>query len=613
MMIGALGVVFGDIGTSPLYTIQLSFSKQIGLGVSPENVLGVLSLIFWLLIIVVTGQYITFVLRADNKGEGGVLSLHALALRTTTKFKLRRAFIIIGLLGAGLFYGDSIITPAISVLSAVEGLQIAMPHISHMVLPITIVILIVLFSVQKHGTAFIGKFFGPVILIWFVAIGLLGLHAIIKNPFVIQAINPYHAVHFAMTHGVMTLMILGAVMLAVTGSEAIYVDIGHFGRKPIQRAWYFIALPTLLLNYFGQGALLLMRPEAVDNPFFRMAPEFLQIPLVLLATAATVIASQATISGAYSITRQAMRMGYLPRMEVTHTSEHEAGQIYIPTVNTLLMVAVILLVLTFQSSANLAAAYGISVIGTMIMTTILAYQVTNKIWGWSAWWSAAAAIPLLFIYACLISANLLKIPEGGWATLLVASFVIMVMITWLDGSQYLLRQISNNTLPLKDFVASVRKLMPLRVAGTAIYLVRTAGDAPHALVRNFQHNHIIHERVIVLHIATRDVPRINRAERCTVTDMGDGFMQLEARYGFMEFPSVPLLLRQCVDFKVIDLDMGTTNFLVSHVTLIPDAHVGMPLWQAILFKWLYINSIRAHDFYRIPTNKALEIGIQMRI
>jgi KUP system potassium uptake protein len=613
LTIGALGVVFGDIGTSPLYTLQAAFSAHLGIPPEQGNILGILSLIFWLLIVVVTGQYICFILRADNKGEGGLLSLNALTLRKTDNPKLRRLLVLLGIIGAGLFYGDSMITPAISVLSAVEGLEVAAPSVEHLVIPITVVILVLLFAVQRHGTHSIGRFFGPVMLVWFSTIALLGLRAIIADPVVIQAINPIHAVKFIMAHNHMALLVLGAVVLAVTGCEAIYVDMGHFGRKPVQRAWLFVALPCLLLNYFGQGAMLLTNPTAVDNPFFRLAPEILQWPLVILACCATVIASQATISGAYSITRQAMQLGYMPRMRITHTSEREAGQIYIPFVNTMLMLLVILLVVTFHSSANLAAAYGISVIGTMMITTILSAQFTRKIWHWPMWSSLALCIPMVIIYCFLLAGNLLKLPEGGWISLAMAAVMFLIMITWFDGSRYLMSEISRNTMLIKDFLVLLRDHNPIRVPGTAIYLVRTHGDAPHALVRNFRHNHIIHERLIVLHVDLKQVPRVKRDERYKVTNLSPEILQIEATYGFMEFPNIPQLLRQCVEDGNLDLEMADTSFFVSRVTLIPDAHVGLPLWQGILYAWLYVNSIRVHDFYRIPTNRALEIGIQMRI
>ncbi|MBI3419102.1 MAG: potassium transporter Kup [Proteobacteria bacterium] len=613
LTIGALGVVFGDIGTSPLYAIQASFSKQIGLAVLPENILGVLSLIFWLLLIVVTGQYINFIVRVDNKGEGGVLSLHALTMRTTSNAKLRRILIYLGIAGAGLFYGDSLITPAISVLSAVEGLSVAAPTVEHLIIPITLSILVGLFMVQRHGTHSIGRFFGPVMLVWFSTIGLLGLRAIIADPLVLQAINPIYAFRFMVMHQGMTIIVLSAVVLAITGCEAIYADLGHFGFKPIQRAWTFVALPCLLLNYFGQGALLLRTPEAADNPFFRMAPEMLQIPMVLLACAATVIASQATISGAYSITRQAMQLGYMPRMRVMHTSEREAGQIYIPLVNSLLMIAVILLVLTFRTSNSLASAYGIAVIGTMIMTALLSYQVMRKIWRWPLWCSLAQCGFILAIYALLLSGNLIKVVEGGWVTLTVGSLMFTLMVIWFDGSAYLQHEISRNTMLIKDFLGLMRERQPVRVPGTAIYLVRTLGDAPHALVRNFRHNHVIHKRLIILHINIQEFPRVSKAERYTIKDMGENVLQLEADYGFMEFPNIPMLLRQCVEEKTLDLEMADTSFFVSRVTLIPDAHIGLPLWQAVIYAFIYINSVRAHDFYRIPTNRAVEIGLQMRI
>jgi KUP system potassium uptake protein len=613
LTVGALGVVFGDIGTSPLYAIQASFSKTIGVPLVEANILGILSLVFWLLTIVVTGQYIGFITRVDNKGEGGILSLHALILRTTSNPKLRRLVIFLALAGAGMFYGDSLITPAISVLSAVEGLKVVSPGIDHLIIPISIVILVGLFAVQRHGTHSIGRFFGPIMLVWFSTIALLGLRAIIADPVVLKALNPIYAFHFVVEHIHMALLVLGAVMLAITGCEAIYVDLGHFGRKPIQRAWLFIAMPCLLLNYFGQGALLLTNPEAVDNPFFRLAPDILQWPLVVLACCATVIASQATISGAYSITRQAMQMSYMPRMHVTHTSEREAGQIYIPLINWVLMISVIFLVLFFESSSNLAAAYGVAVMGTILITTVLSFFVTHKIWGWKLPASMALFLPMFSICLLLLAASMLKLFEGGWVTLMVAMGLFMVMITWLDGSNYLLNEISRNTMLIKDFLVLLRDRSTLRVPGTAIYLVRTLGDAPHALIRNFRHNHVIHKRIIILHVSTLEVPRVSRENRYTIREMGQDMIQLEAKYGFMEFPNIPLLLRQCVEENKLELEMADTSFFVSRVTLIPDPHVGLPIWQGPIYAWLYVNSVRAHDFYRIPTNKALEIGVQMRI
>ncbi len=412
LMLGALGVVFGDIGTSPLYAIKETFHPHIGLTPDIANVLGVLSLIFWLLIIVVSGKYVTMIMRADNKGEGGNLVLHALALRHTQNAKWHRVILVLGLMGSAFFYGDSVITPAISVVSAVEGLEVPLPHISSLVVPISIVILVCLFAVQRHGTASIGKFYGPIMLFWFAILALMGVRAIIDSPVVLQALNPVHAISFIASHASTALLIMGAVVLAITGAEAIYADMGHFGRKPIQRAWFYVALPSLVLNYFGQGALLLQNPEAVKNPFFIMAPEWFQIPLVFISVIAAIIASQATITGAFSLTRQAIQLGYLPSMMITHTSEHEAGQIYIPTVNLMMMISVVLLVLAFKSSGSLAAAYGISVTATMITSTLLAFQVTRRMWNWPTWLSLGICIPLLFIDVTLFGANLFKVADG---------------------------------------------------------------------------------------------------------------------------------------------------------------------------------------------------------
>lgn len=612
-MLAALGIVFGDIGTSPLYTVRESFSHVIGLAPDTGNVLGVLSLIFWLLTVIVSGKYISLIMRADNKGEGGILSLHALVLRATKGLKSRRLIVILGLLGGSLFYGESVITPAISVISAVEGLEVAVPNMESLIVPITIIILLALFTVQRFGTAFIGRFFGPVMVIWFVVIGLLGLRMIIEYPIVLNAINPYYALSFIAHHNALTFLIMGAVVLAITGSEAIYVDMGHFGRTPIQRAWFFVAMPGLLLNYFGQGAVLLANPEAAANPFFIMAPNWLQLPLVGLATAATVIASQATISGAFSITRQAIQMGYLPRMLITHTSENEAGQIYMPLVNWLLMMMVVLLVLSFRSSGNLAGAYGISVTATMVITTLLAYQTMRLIWKWPAVTSMALCAPMIVLDLLLFSSNLFKIFDGGWLTLAIATAVFVLMITWYDGSRYLYKQITKTSFPLGDFIKSLADKKPIRIKGTAIYLVRSHGDTPYALMNILKYNQVVHERVIVLHISTSEEPRVAKSKRYTITSYGEGFEAIDANYGYMELPSIPLLLKQCVDENKLELDICSTAFIVSHVTVIPDEHLGLPYWQAVLFKWLHVNSLRSHFFFRIPTNRAFEIGIQIRV
>ena len=613
-MLGALGVVFGDIGTSPLYAVKESFSKLTRLMPTPENILGILSMIFWLLIIVVSCKYVLFIMRADNKGEGGILSLQSLALRSTNKFSLRRFIVLLGILGAGLFFGEIIITPAISVLSAVEGLHIVYPDLTNeTVILITIAILLLLFSMQRHGTSFIGRFFGPVMIVWFSTIATLGVLSIIHNPTVLAAINPYYAFTFSIANLHILFPVLGAVVLVITGSEPLYADMGHFGRKPIQYAWFYIALPALLLNYFGQGALLLENSAALENPFFFLAPDWLRIGLVALATLATIIASQATISGAYSMVRQAIQMGYLPRLNITHTSEHEAGQIYIPTINTIMTIGVVLVVLAFKTSSNLAAAYCISITGMMMITVTLAFIVSRKIWKWPTWLCVSICLPLLLLDILLFSSNVHKIADGGWLSLTVAAFLFFVMITWIDGSRFLFKQISNATIPLKDFIASLSTLKFNRVQGTGIFLVRTTGDTPHALLRNFKHNHVLHERVIILNITTKDVPRVPRKDRFKIVDLGNNFLLVEAAYGFMELPSIPLLMRQCVEEGRLQIDMGDTSFFVSRTTLIPDPHVGLPLWQSVIYKWLHVNSVRMHDFYRIPTNKVLEIGIQMRL
>jgi KUP system potassium uptake protein len=613
LMVGALGVVFGDIGTSPLYAVKECFSPMVGLQPDLPSILGILSLIFWLLLIVVSGKYLAFVLRADNKGEGGDLVLHALALKTAKSPGMKAFLIVLGMLAASFFYGDSLITPAISILGAMEGLQVAMPHVSDLIVPISVITAIALFLVQKSGTSSIGRFFGPVMFLWFSTIGVLGLRAIVDHPEVLAALNPLYAIDFISHHQAMTFLIMGAVVLAITGAEAIYADMGHFGVTPIRRAWFFFAMPGLVLNYFGQGALLLADPTAVHNPFYLLAPDWLQIPLLVLSLVAAVIASQATITGTFSVTRQAVLLGYLPRMAITHTSHHEAGQIYIPLVNYVVMVGVILLIVVFGSSGGLAAAYGISVTATMVITTLLAYQVARKLWGWSAIICIGICFPLLLLDVLLFGSNAFKIADGGWLTLAIAGTIFLLMVTWRNGSRYLYKQVTKNTIPLQDFLKSLAEKSPMRVKGTAIYLVRSVGETPNALASNFHHNRVIHERVIILHVGTSDEPVVSKANRVSITELGRGFISLDITYGFMELPSIPLILKQCVEEKKLDLDMSETSFMVSRVTLIPDSHIGLPFWQASLFRWMHVNSMRSHDFFRIPTNKALEIGVQIRV
>jgi KUP system potassium uptake protein len=612
LTLAALGVVYGDIGTSPLYTLRECLHAH-SLAPSELNVLGVLSLIFWTVLIVVTLKYVQFVMRADNNGEGGILALLALALRPQDlAASTRRNLMYIGLIGAALFYGDGIITPAISVLSAVEGLEIVTPLFKPYVVPITLVILIALFWIQRRGTAVVGKAFGPVMVLWFLVLAFMGIFEIVAQPGVLLAINPLHAYEFFHVHPQGAFVTLGAVVLAVTGGEALYADMGHFGVKPIRLAWYALVLPALMLNYFGQGALVLTEPEAIKNPFFYLAAPWAQLPMVILATCATIIASQAVISGAYSLTHQALQLGYLPRSDVRHTSESERGQIYLPAVNWLLLLGVVWLVVTFRSSSNLAAAYGIAVTGTMLMTTVLMFFVCRYAWGWSTLRSLSLCGGLIIVDGLLFAANTPKLPEGGWFPIVVGGAMFTIMATWRRGRAMLYRKLQPMRIQIDEFLTSIAIEEPPRVEGTAVFMAAPGEGVPHALMHNLKHNKILHERVVILTILVGDVPRIPRQERYELKACSHGFYHLTVRVGFMEFPDVPRMLNECKDLKP-PCRLMETSFFLSRLRVIATEEPGMALWRERLFAAMVRNAAHATDFFRIPPNRVLEFDLRVHI
>ncbi len=609
--LAAIGVVYGDIGTSPLYTFKECFSPHIGLAPTQPVVFGFLSLIFWALILVVSVKYLAFVLRADNRGEGGILTLMSLAGRNTYA-GTTTMLLVLGLIGGGFFYGEVVITPAMSVLSALEGLSVATPALSPYILPVAIAVLTALFMIQKHGTGSVGKLFGPVMLLWFFSLGTLGAISIFKNPQVLAALHPHWAIQFFITHKMVAFFSLGSVVLAITGVEALYADMGHFGKFPIQLAWFTIALPGLVLNYFGQGALLLSNPEAIKNPFFMLAPEWLVFPMVILSTLATVIASQAVISGVFSLTRQAVRLGYLPGMSILHTSEVEAGQIYIPFVNWMLYIAVLIVVLTFQASTNLAAAYGIAVTGTMVITTILACTVARYNWDWPRRLVKIILICLLIIDVPLFLANVVKFLAGGWLPVMLGAIMFMVMATWKWERFLLLRQLSRMSMPLESFVAMVEKETPQKVPGTAIYLSRTQQGIPHALLHNLNHNHVLHERIVLMTFRTQDVPYVDPDQHIQIDMLSPNVWRISATYGFHETPDVYEVFRRCA-MKGMAFNLNTTSFFLSRETLIPSHRSILARLRAALFIWLSKNSLRTNDFIHVPADRVVEMGVQVEV
>jgi KUP system potassium uptake protein len=614
LSLAALGVVYGDIGTSPLYAIRESFYGTHGIGVTPGNVLGVLSLVFWSLVIVVTIKYHVVIIRADNKGEGGVLALMALVngSRLARGLSPRRLMIVLGIFGSALLYADGALTPAISVLSAVEGLEVATPALARWVIPVTLAILGGLFLLQSRGTARIGAMFGKVMVIWFVAIGVLGLSEIVRQPAVLAAVSPLHAVRFFTDNPGRGLVVLGAVFLVVTGGEALYADLGHFGRRAIQIAWFSTAFPCLLLNYFGQGALLLRNPVAAENPFYHLAPSWALYPLIILATAATIIASQAVISGAFSLTRQAVQLGYSPRLKIEHTSSREIGQIYVPLVNGGLLVLTFLLVLGFQTSSNIASAYGVALSTLMLITTLMFYVMSREVWRWSIARAAVVAGLFLCVDVPFFAANMLKIRYGGWVPLLIAVFVFTLMTTWKRGREILAKRMLEKTVPLKMLLADLAAEPPIRVPGTAVFMYGTTDGTPPALVHNLAHNKVLHEKIVFLTVVTEDVPHVAPAERLTVKRIGKGFHTVVARYGFMDDPDIEDVLAACRT-ESLDIHTEGTTFFLGRETLVASERPGMAQWREALFSFMSRNALRATAFFKIPANQVFEVGAQVEL
>ena len=605
--LAAIGVVYGDIGTSPLYTLRECLSGQFGFGVERDAVFGFLSLIFWLLILTVSLKYITFVMRADNAGEGGILTLMSLAGRNTSA-RATSILVILGLIGGSFFYGEVVITPAISVMSAIEGLEIIAPDLDAWVVPISIIVLTLLFAIQKHGTSMVGKLFAPIMLIWFLLLAVLGARSIFANPEVLQALNPYWAVHFFLEYKTVSFVALGAVVLSITGVEALYADMGHFGKLPIRLAWFSVVLPSLVLNYFGQGALLLKHPEAIKNPFFLLAPEWALIPMLIIAALATVIASQAVISGVFSLTRQAVRLGYLSPMRIIHTSEMESGQIYIPFINWLLYISVVIVIVNFEHSSNLAAAYGIAVTGTMVLTTTVARQN----WHWNKFVVALLLVAFMCIDIPLFSANLDKIVSGGWLPLTLGLVMFTIMTTWKSERFRLLRRMHEHGNSLEAMISSLEKSPPVRVPGTAVYMSRALNVIPFALLHNLKHNKVLHERVILLTLRTEDAPYVHNVRRVQIEQISPSFWRVVASYGWRDTPNVEEVFHRC-GLEGLSCRMMETSFFMSHESLI----IGKRPWYLRLRGKLYLllqrNALRAPDQFEIPPNRVIELGTQVEI
>jgi KUP system potassium uptake protein len=618
----ALGVVYGDIGTSPLYALREAFNGPHAIALTAGNVLGVLSLIFWSLVLVISIKYLVFVMRADNKGEGGILALMALVQRGRGARGLTpgRVVIVLGIFGAALMYGDSVITPAMTVLSAVEGLGVAAPALQPWVIPLAIIILIGLFAIQSRGTAKVGAMFGPVMLLWFATLAVLGIAEIATRPGVLVALSPHHAVRFFLEHGRGGFLVLGAVFLVVTGGEALYADMGHFGVHPIRLVWFALVLPSLLLNYFGQGALLINDPTAAVNPFYRLAPSWALYPLIVLAAAAAVIASQAVISGAFSLTRQAMQLGYSPRMRIEHTSSREMGQIYVPGMNWALMLVTVALVLGFGAlapdgqlpSSRLAAAYGVAVSGEMVLTTLLLFMLTRQVWGWSLTRAGALIAFFLIFDLAFLGANALKIPQGGWVPLVIGISAYLLMTTWKRGREILSKRMMEKTVPLKLLLADLAAEPPIRVPGTAVFMYGSADGTPPALVHNLAHNKVLHEKVVFLTVITEEVPHVAPAERVTVKGIGKGFHSAVARYGFMEDPEIDEILEACKR-QQLDIPIEGTTFFLGRETLIASDRPGMAIWRERLFAFMTRNALRATAFFKIPPNQVFEVGAQIEL
>ncbi len=612
LTLGAIGVVYGDIGTSVLYAIKEVFGSG-HVEFTPDNIYGILSIFFWTLTIIVSLKYVTLVLRADNHGEGGLVAMLALAsMAVKDRPVLRQRMLIVGIFGTCLFYGDGVITPAISVLSAVEGLEVVSPAFKKYVIPLTILILFGLFFVQKRGTSGIGKFFGPITVVWFAAIATLGLYHIASHPEIMWALSPHHALRFIFAEPEVTFLILGAVVLCVTGGEALYADMGHFGKKPIRMAWFFIVMPSLTLNYFGQGALLLSNPSAVANPFYNMAPDWLLLPLVGLATVATVIASQALISGAFSVTKQVVQMGFLPRLQVLHTSVKDTGQIYIPFVNWGLFAVIVLAVVMFKSSSNLAAAYGIAVCTDMLITTVLTFFVIHYGWKYPFWWCLAATGFFFAVDLAFWASNLLKLFEGGWFPLLIASIIMMLMLTWRDGRDILYEKRQEDALDLNSFLEAVFLSPPTRVDGTAVFLTSGKGSVPNAMLHNLKHNKVLHKQNLFVNVQNHEVPWISDDERLEITSIGNDCWQVVIHYGFKDDPDVPGALSHLHGMGC-EVNPMTTSYFLSRDSIVPTVAGGMAQWREKLFAQMHLNASSAADFLNLPSNSVVELGSKIEI
>lgn len=611
--LAALGVVFGDIGTSPLYALKESFHAAHGLGIQPENVLGILSIIFWCLMLIISIKYVAIVMRADNNGEGGIMALLALNLRKATIADNKKIYMIaIGFIGASLFFGDGIITPAISVLSAVEGLSIATDVFDPFIMPIAIAIIVTLFLVQKHGTAFVGKFFGPITLVWFLSLGILGIHSVIQTPVVLGMFSPHWAIQFIYHHPIMTFFVMGAVVLTVTGGEALYADMGHFGPVPIRLAWFFVVLPCLVLNYAGQGALLLRDPAAIENPFYLLVPQWALYPMIIMATMATVIASQAVISGVFSLARQAIQLGYLPRLSIKHTSESEEGQIYVPFLNWLLLIAIIILILIFKTSSNLASAYGLAVTLTMLCDTILVAVFIYSAWKWSLPKVLLLIIPFFILESVLVGATSLKILSGGWVPLLIGAIAVTILMTWKRGRELTFAKLEHDTLSLDLFVKSIGNSVHW-VPGDAVFMTGTPNVVPHAMLHNIKHNKVLHQRNILVTVVIEDVPFVAPEERITTETLAEHFFRIKIFYGFKDEMNVPKALMQAYEQLGLEYDLMHISFFISRDRIVHSVGDGMSPWREKLFISMQRNTSPVSDFYQIPTNRVVELGSQIEI
>jgi KUP system potassium uptake protein len=610
LTLGAIGVVFGDIGTSPLYALKEIFSGHHPIPVTPENILGLLSMVFWAIMVLVSIKYVAIIMRADNRGEGGSLALLALITSRENPIWLSWLLTMLGIFAAALFYGDSMITPAISVLSAVEGLEIIAPALKDFVIPVTVIVLTGLFMIQKRGTGVVGLFFGPVMIVWFSVLAGLGINQILRHPEVLVALNPYYAFQFISDYPKLAFLALSAVVLAVTGGEALYTDMGHFGRSPIRLAWFGFVMPALVLNYFGQGALLLHDPQAIRNPFYMLAPEWALIPMVALSTVATVIASQAVISGAFSVARQAVQMGLLPRMGIIHTSGKEEGQIYVPFTNWTLYIAVVALVIGFKSSSNLAAAYGIAVTGTMLIDTILIAFVMRLLWRWHWILVLIVAGSLLVIDLAFFAANAIKIPEGGWFPLAVGVISFTVLTTWRRGRKLVNEEMASSSMPIESFIEFTNDVH--RVSGTAVFMTSSPDGVPSALLHNLKHNQILHERVVLMTIKTADKPFVKTSKQVETQDLGKNFSRIIVTYGFMQNPDVPRALKLC-EAHGMTFDMMSTTFYLARESVVPAAKSSFTFWRAHIFRLMSKNATSATDFFKIPANRVVELGTQIAI